>query len=118
MDWIEVGKTIANLGLIPALGVACIVIWRQWWLMVGELKTAYDAVIARLEGHVADKDKRIRELTQKVEDLGEKRLEEYRKVIVDYRNTLDETNRRDGELAGGQKVTTQLLQQLLSRGGA
>lgn len=108
MEWIEFGKTIANLGLIPALGIACIVIWRKWWDMVDKLVTKYEAVIKK-------KDAEIEKLQARNDELGEKRIEEYRSVITDYRDTLQETNRRDDQLAAGQKANQRLLEALAGR---
>ncbi len=109
MEWIEIGKTIANLGLIPALGIACVVLWRKWWAMVDQLATRYDGVIAR-------KDAVIAELRAANEALGEKRLEEYRAMVNDYRDTLEETNRRDDQLVAATKVNQRLLEQLVQKG--
>ncbi len=78
--------------------------------MVDKLVTNYDGVIAK-------KDAQIEALQARVDELGEKRLEEYRGVILDYRNALEETNRRDAELARGQQATHQMLQTLVNRGG-
>lgn len=109
MEWVEIGKTIANLGLIPALGIACVVLWRKWWAMVDKLVTKYDGLLAK-------KDKIIAELAEKNEKLGEKRLEEYRAMVNDYRDTLEETNRRDDALASATGANQRLLEQLLNRG--
>jgi uncharacterized protein involved in exopolysaccharide biosynthesis len=118
VDYVEIGKTIANLGLIPALGIALIIIWKQWWKMVGQLKTAYDNVIAQLNTKLVEKDAIIAAQNTKIEALGEKRLEEYRTLITDYRDTLEVTNGRDAELAVAQQATNRMLEALLNnRGG-
>ena len=106
MEWLEISKTAAQLGLIPVLITAIIILWRKWWSMVDKLVTTYEAVIEK-------KDQKIEDLTDKNEKLGEKRLEEYRSMVNDYRDTLETTNARDAELASGQKVSTALLQQLV-----
>jgi len=110
MTNVEIGQLIAQLGLIPALGIALVVMWRKWWDMVGKLIEKYEEALER-------KDVVIAVLTAKNEALGEKRLEEYRGVINDYRDTLEETNRRDERLADGQAANQRLLEQLAARGG-
>jgi F0F1-type ATP synthase membrane subunit b/b' len=108
MSSIEIGQLIAQLGLIPALGIALVVMWRKWWAMVDKLVTKYEAVIEK-------KDKVIKDLTEKNEKLGEKRLEEYREMVNDYRTTLEETNRRDEKLADGQQANQRLLEAIAGR---
>ena len=107
MDWIEIGKTIADLGLVPALGIACVVLWRKWWAMVDELVEKYEAIIA-------GKDAAIEVLQERNDQLGEKRLEEYRSMVNDYRDTAEETNRRDEQLATAVQSGNGLLQQLVA----
>lgn len=114
MEWFEIGKTIANLGLIPALGIACVIIWRKWWDMVDKLVTKYEGVITK-------KDKVIEALQQRVDTLSEARLDEYRAVVNDYRDTLEETNRRDERLADATAANHRLLETLVANsmgGGA
>jgi len=114
MEWVEVGKIIANLGLIPALGIAAVIIWRKWWDMVDKLVTQYEGVIAK-------KDKKLEELQARVDDLSEKRLGEYRAMVNDYRDTLEETNRRDERLADATAANHRLLETLVTNsmgGGA
>lgn len=108
MSSIEIGQLIAQLGLIPALGIALVVMWRKWWAMVDKLVAKYEAVIAKKDAVIAD-------LTAKNEALGEKRIEEFRVIVNDYRDTLDETNRRDDKLADATKANHGLLQQILAK---
>ena len=110
MEWIELSKTLAQLGLIPVLLIAIAVLWRKWWAMVDKLVTKYEAAIVKKDAVIAKQQATI-------DMLGEKRLEEYRSVITDYRDTLESTNARDAELSGAQKLTNGLLQQLLTRPG-
>jgi F0F1-type ATP synthase membrane subunit b/b' len=111
MSSVEIGQLIAQLGLIPALGIALVVMWRKWWDMVDKLVTKYEAVIVK-------KDKVIADLTEKNEVLGEKRLEEYREMVNDYRTTLEETNRRDEKLADAASTNQRLLETVISNQGA
>ena len=108
MEWLEISKTAAQLGLIPILIAAIIILWRKWWDMVDTLVTKYEGVIVTKDAVIAD-------LTDKNEKLGEKRLEEYRLMVNDYRDALETTNGRDAELASGQKVGNALLQQLVAQ---
>ena len=109
---LEVVQQVANLGIIPLLILALWLVWKKWWAMVGIITEKYEKVIAK-------KDAAIAVLTQTNEDLGEKRLEEYRRIVSDYRDTLEETNKRDDELARASTTNQALLQQLLQqRGGA
>lgn len=117
MEWVEFGKTIANLGLVPALGIACVVLWRKWWDMVDALVAKYEGVIARKDQQLAAKDGVIAQLQKANEALGEKRLDEYRAMNREYRNCLETTNTRDAELARGQHTNQRLLEALVARPG-
>ena len=110
MEWIELSKTLAQLGLVPVLMLAIVVMWRKWWGMV-------DALVTKYEGVITKKDAVIEKLQTANEALGEKRLEEYRVMVGDYRDMLETTNARDAELARGQGTNQRLLEQLVARPG-
>ncbi len=108
-------QQFANLGIIPLLLVALGVVWKKWWAMVTAVTSKYETVIA-------EKDQAIALLTTANVILGEKRLEEYRKMVNDYRDTAEADHRGNDELLRGLAANQQLLQQLLTgssrRGGA